>query len=178
MSGKLEFKLVVTEDGKEVFDKILSYEEVSNIISSASDHKDNENLFLIAARHPARSVRENVAYKDHIPEAVVRTLVADNSINVLRNLVRSQKFKELATIEELEKLLVLDSEIAQSIAGDVDSFAETDAITLAELVATHPDPSVVASLAEGYRTPKKILKSLLKHPDPYFAIAAKCRLEE
>jgi hypothetical protein len=178
MSGKLEFKLVVTEDGQEVLSKLLSYEAVSNIVSNASDNKDNEDLFLLAARHPAGNVREYVAYKDHMPDAAVKVLAADKSIGVLRNLVRSQKFKEHATIEELEKLLSLDTEIAQSIAGDIESYSEADTTKLAELVAAHSDPSVVASLAGSYSTPKKILKSLLKHSDPYVVSEAKGRLED
>lgn len=50
MSAKLEFKLVVTEDGVEVLSKVLSYDAVSNIVSNASDNKDNEDLFVVAAR--------------------------------------------------------------------------------------------------------------------------------
>lgn len=177
MSGKLEFKLVVTEDGEEVLNKLLSYEAVSNIVSNASDSKDNEDLFLLAARHPSSNVREYVAYKDRMPDAAVKLLTADKSISVLRNLVRSQKFKEHATIEELEMFLALDTEIAQSIAGDIDSYSETDKTKLAEMVATHSDPAVVATLAGSYSTPKKILKSLLKHYDPYVVSEAKGRLE-
>ncbi len=177
MSGKLEFKLVVTEDGQEVLSKLLSYEAISNIVSTASDNKDNEDLFLLAARHPASNVREYVAYKDRMSDAVVKILAADKSISVLRNLVRSQKFKEHATIEDLEKLLFLDTEIAQAIAGDIDSYSEADTTRLAEIVAAHPDPAVVATLAGSYSTPKKILKSLLKHYDPYVVSEAKGRLE-
>lgn len=177
MSAKLEFKLVVTEDGVEVLSKVLSYDAVSNIVSNASDNKDNEDLFVVAARHPASNVREYVAYKDHMPDSAMKLLSTDKSISVLRNLVRSQKFKEHATIEELEKLLLLDTEIAQSIAGDIESFVEADTSKLAALVATHSDPSVVASLAGSYSTPKKILKTLLNHTDPYVVSEAKGRLD-
>ncbi len=177
MSRNLEFKLVVTEDGQEVLIKLLSYDAVSNIVSNAIDNKDNEDLFLLAARHPASNVREYVAYKDHISDAAVKLLAADKSISVLRNLVRSKKFKELATIEELEKFLALDTEIAQAIAGDIDSYSEADTTQLAELVAAHADPAVVAALAGSYSAPKKILKSLLKHHDPYVVSEAKGRLE-
>ena len=80
MSGKLEFKLVVTENGEEVLSKLLSYEAVSNIVSNASDNKDNEDLFTLAASHPASTVRENVAYKDHMPEAAVRFCLPTNQL--------------------------------------------------------------------------------------------------
>jgi len=178
MSAKLEFKLVITENGEEVLTKLLSYEAVSNIVSNASDNRDNADLFSLAARHPASTVREYVAYKDHMPDSAVKLLSADKSIAVLRNLVRSQKFKEHATLEELEKLISLDTEIAQSIAGDIESFPEADTSKLAALVATNSDPSVVASLAGCYSTPKKILKTLLNHADPHVVSEAKGRLED
>jgi hypothetical protein len=178
MSGKLEFKLIVTENGEEVLSKLLSYEAVSNIVSNASDNKDNEDLFTLAASHPASTVRENVAYKDHMPETAVKILSADKSIGVLRNLVRSQKFKEHATLDMLERLLALDIEIAQSIAGDIESYSDADSAKLAGIVATHSDPSVVASLAGSYSTPKKVLKTLLNHADPYVVSEAKGRLED
>jgi len=178
MSKKLVFKLVVTANGEEVLSKLLSYEAVSNIVSNASDNKDNEDLFTLAASHPASIVRENVAYKDRMPEAAVEILSSDKSISVLRNLVRSKKFKELATLDLLEKLLTLDSEIAQTIAGDIESYSEADSAKLVGIIATHSDPYVVASLAGSYSTPKKVLKTLLNHADPYVVSEAKGRLED
>ena len=113
-----------------------------------------------------------------MPEAAVKILSSDKSIGVLRNLVRSQKFKEYATLDALEKLLVLDTEIAQLIAGDIESYSEADSAKLAGIIATHSDPSVVASLAGSSSTPKKVLKTLLNHADPHVVSEAKGRLED
>ena len=178
MSKKYEYKLVVTEAGEEVLSKPLSYDAVASIISNAGDSEDNEDLFTLAASHASSAVRENVAYKDHIPDSVVKLLSTDKSIGVLRNLVRSQKYKEHASLDELEKLITLDIEIAQSIAGDVESYSEADTNKLSTIVASHPDPSVVASLAGNYSAPKKILKALLNHADPFVVSEAKRRLED
>ena len=178
MSSKFEYKLVVTENGKEVLSTVLSYDAVSSIVSNAGDSKDNFDLFTLAASHPASAVRENVAYKDNIPESVVKQLSADKSISVLRNLVRSKKYKEHASLDELEKLFSLDTEIARSIASDIESFSEADTNKLYTIAASHSDPSVVASLAGNYSAPKKILKSLLTHADPYVVSEAKRRLED
>lgn len=38
MSAKLEFKLVITENGKEVLSQLLLYEVMSNFVSNASDN--------------------------------------------------------------------------------------------------------------------------------------------
>ncbi len=177
MSSSIKFTLQATDDGKEVFTAPLSYDALANIVSNYPDHDDSNELFLLAARHPAATVRENVAYKDHLSVEVIDILAKDTSVAVLRNLVRSNAFREHATHEMLEKLINLDIEIAQSIANYIESFQEADVIKLANLLATHVDPSVAGSLADNYSTPKKILKKLLTHPDPYVANAAKARLE-
>jgi hypothetical protein len=40
------------------------------------------------------------------------------------------------------------------------------------------DPSISYALAGNYNTPKKLLKELLGHPDPYVSSEAKRRLED
>jgi len=177
MSSNIKFTLQATDDGKEVFTAPLSYDALANIVSNYPDHIDSDDFFLLAARHPASTVRENVAYKDHLSLEAIEILAKDTSVAVLRNLVRSSAFREHATHEMLEKLINLDTEIAQSIASYVESFQEADIVKLANLLVTHADPSVAGSLADNYSTPKKILKKLLTHPDPYVANAAKARLE-
>ena len=178
MAKDLVFKLVVSNGGKEAYSANLSYEAVSSIASGFSDNSDSNDFFLLAAQHPASSVRENVAYKDQLSTEVVELLSKDNSIAVLRNLVRSSAFRSFATQELLEKLIQLDTEVAQSIANNVESFENGDVNKLSTLLANHEDPSVVVSLAQNYSTPKKILKTLSTHSDPYVASEAKARLED
>jgi hypothetical protein len=178
MPKKIIFKIVVLEDGKEKFSENLSYEAASNIVSNFPDRIESNEFFLLAAQHPASTVRENVAYKDKLTSDVVEILANDGSVAVLRNLVRSNAFRETASQDLLEKLISLDVEIAQSIAGSVESFEQADANKLAAAIATHEDPSVVSSLAGNYSTPKKILKTLINHPDPYVASEAKSRLDD
>ncbi len=177
MTKILEFKLIVSDGENTILSKSLSYESVSNIISNSTDCDENSELFDVAALHPASSVREYVAYKDNISDATLKKLSSDQSISVLRNLVRSRKFKEQANYDDVVRLIGLDIEIAQSIASDIEAFSEIDTGKLAQLIASHEDPSVVASLAGSYGTPKKVLKSLLGHPDPYVVSEAKGRLE-
>jgi len=178
MAKDLVFKLVVTENGKESYSANLSYEAVSNIVSSFPDKEESNDFFALAAQHQASSVRENLAYKDNLSSEVVELLSKDNSIGVLRNLVRSNAFKENATQAQLEQLIKLDTEIAQSIAGNVEAYEQADVNKLATLLAGNEDPSVVASLAQNYSTPKKILKTLTTHSDPYVASEAKARLDD
>ena len=177
MSKALEFSIVITENGNTVLTKPLSFEFVASIISNFDDNITNSDIFGLAAHHLASGVRENVAYKDAITEDTIQILAQDGAINVLRNLVRTSKFKELATLEQLERLMQRDPEIAISIAGDIDSYSNVDTTKLVDEILKNSDPSVTAALAGGYNTPKKILKSLLSHPDPYVVSQAKFRLD-
>ena len=178
MSKDLVFKLVITEGWKEKFSANLSYEAVSNIISGYPDKPESNDLFALAAQHSAAAVRENVAYKDKLSAEIVDLLSKDTSISVLRNLARSEAFRENAPQALLEKLIKTDTEVAQTIANNVDSFEQADVNKLSAILAEHEDPSVVASLAGNYSAPKKILKTLVNHPDPYVASEAKSRLED
>ena len=130
MSSNIKFTLQATDDGKEVFTAPLSYDALANIVSNYPDHDDSNELFLLAARHPAATVRENVAYKDHLSLEAIDILAKDTSVAVLRNLVRSSAFREHATHEMLEKLINLDIEIAQSIANYIDSFKKFKSCTI------------------------------------------------
>jgi len=178
MSSDLIFKIIVSESGKEKYSANLPFETVSNIVSSYPDNKSSNDFFHLAARHSASSVRENVAYKDNLSEEIVELLAADNSISVLRNLVRSSSFRKNASQQLLEKMISLDVEIAQSIANSVESFEQADINELAALLVAHHDPSVALSLASNYSLPKKILKTLLNHYDSSVANEAKSRLED
>ena len=171
MSDSIEFKLVM------IASKVLSYEDVSSIISALQDNESNQKIFEAGAIHSASNVREQVASKDNLSEAAVKILVKDKAINVLRNLVRSQKFKETADQKTLEEFIDRDPEVAQSIAGDLDSFSEADQNALAQKLASHADLTVLNALAGSYNTPKKILKTLSGHSDPYIASQAKDQLD-
>jgi hypothetical protein len=178
MASNLIFKLVVEEAGKDVYTHALGYEEISSITSSFNDSEDNNDFFALAAKHPSTSVRENVAYKDKISEEVVKLLAGDKSIPVLRNLVRTDAFKKYATLDEIEKLIHMDSEIASSIADNHESYEHADSAKLVTILMSIEDPYISYSLARNYNTPKKILKELLKHSDPNVVQAAKSQLED
>lgn len=178
MTSKLIFKLVVEDGGKEVFSKGLSYDDVASITSGFADIDENNDFFSLAAQHSASTVREYVAYKDKLSAPTVELLLGDKSIPVLRNLVGTEGFKENASASEIERLMNLDVEIAQNIAGNIDSYQQADASNLYAIILKMSDPSILASLAANDSTPKKVLKELAKHPEPYVAATAKRRLDE
>lgn len=178
MTSKIEFKLIIEEGGKQVYSKPLTYEMVASIVSSYNDASENDDFYALAAKHPASTVRENVAYKDKISEETLMQLIDDSSVTVLRNLVRSEAFKEYASEDVIEKLIKFDHEIAQSVAGDFDSYQQANSGKLCTALMSLSDPSISYSLAGNYNTPKKILKELSAHSDPYVSEEAKRRLED
>jgi hypothetical protein len=177
MSSECTYKLVVEQNGKQVVTKVLTYRMVGDITSSLDDNEENNDFFEVAAHHPASSVREYVASKDNISTNVMETLSSDKSIAVLRNLVNTSCFRENATEEQIEKLVKLDIEIAESVANYISSFENADANKLALLLSESNDPSVLATLAGNSDTPKKILKVLSTHSEPEIASQAKNSLD-
>ena len=169
----MEYKLIVS-DGKEVIHSSnLSYEALASVLNSHPDTESSAELFEVMASHPASYVRETVAYKDRLNHSTVEKLANDSSINVLRNLARSAAFREHASQDTVERLLALDVEIAQNIANNLDGFEQCDIGKLATLLSEHQDLGVLAALAGTYNAPKKILKALAAHSDPYVAFQAK-----
>ena len=151
---------------------------IGPIVSEYPDTEESADFFSVAAKHSASSVREILAYKENLPPEALEALSTDQSVSVLRNLVSTAGFKKFATQELLENLISRDVEIAQIVASSLAAYEEADTNKLAALLVAHSDPSVAASLADGWAMPKKILKNLLKHPDPWIVFKAKQSLED
>lgn len=168
----LEWKLVVLEDGKPVAEEVLSHDLVREVISSLPDSEDHSSLLELAAHHPSHVVRGVVAHKDKLSETTLEKLSRDDTVQVLSDLCRSDAFKAWADTELLMSLIHRDPVLAYSIAPNLESYENSNILKVAEALAAHPDPVVLESLADNYRTPKSILKKLAKHPSPGVAAAA------
>ena len=180
MQKNLTFRLLITDDedgDAKVADIALSYEVVSSIISSIPDSPSMDDVYYAAAMHPAPSVRESVAYKDKLSEKVFRILAEDNSVSVLRNLSRTDSFSKHADLSLVKRLIAMDSELAQNIAGRADSLeqVDTDAV-LGDLISSR-DPSIRYAVVNNWSAPKRFAKALLADKDSQVAEEAKRRLE-
>ena len=175
--GKLEFRLVVLEDGKEVLSDPLSCELLSTIANYYPDKASSKGFFKYASLHSSAEVRQQVAYKDKIDEDSCRSLISDNSAAVLKNLLRNSVFREIATLETLEKIMMRDPELAVAVAHDVEAYKAVDIQNLAEVIASHSDPSVLLALAQNRRAPKKVLRDLSIHEDPLISESARENLK-
>ena len=90
--AKIEFRLVVLEDGKEVLNDLLSCDLMSTIANYYPDNINSQRFFKYASLHPSNEVRQQIAYKDKIDENACRILMEDDSISVLKNLLRNSVF--------------------------------------------------------------------------------------
>ncbi len=172
----ITYKIVLTNKDGILHEENISYESLSTLIGSMPDESELSKFYELVATHPSSSVRENIAYKDNLNLETIQMLAEDKSINVLRNLVRSQSFRENATEEMLERMMKIDPELAQSIAGYIDSYEMCNTSKIIDLLLEISDPCIAGALANNYNSPKNILKKLSKHSDPYIANQAKKNL--
>jgi len=156
----------------------IGYEMISRILDYIKDIKDNSIIFEKLSNHPSIEVRTSIAYKENLSAGTINKLAQDNEIEVVRQIVSNNAAYNVLDISILKNIIQRDKECACSIAKNIESWNEQsnfdfDSKELADILIKHPDPAVRYALADSYRTPKSILKKLLKDKDPYVAEAAK-----
>lgn len=164
MKSAINFKIVIEENGSELYSANLPYQAVADIVSI---HEERSNdFFALAAKHPSSSVRENVASQSDLSEEVFNILVNDSAIPVLQNLIRTESFKKYATDELVEKLVRRNADIARSIAEEWDSCDQISWAKVCDTLMSLSDPNIHDSLARSRMISKRNQKKLLSHSDP------------
>ena len=154
----------------------ISYEDLGNFVSNLEDDESNTLIFQTLARHPSARVRAYVASKDKLDGATVEILANDLAGAVTNSLVRSDKARKCITTEQLITMLQRDIDTAESIASNLETFAEADGELIALKLANCLDPCVRYALASNSRAPKKTLRFLVADSDPKVSLAAKKNL--
>ncbi len=169
----MEAKLIV--NGHEIS---VGIELLGNIASSLADNKDNQELFYILAQSVSANIRQEIAYKDKISEETAMLLLNDKDTTVLECIIRNDVAKEIIDDDILNNIIEnANEEVLKEIANNFDSIENINADKTAKKLIELENPSVTIAIAENYSSPKKILKSLLKHSDPDIVRAAKSSLE-
>lgn len=174
MSVALKFHLVVTENEKEICSVRIGQNELDALIGYLADIPANAPLFDCLTRHPAAEVRKSVAQKNQLSMESILSLAQDPDREVQSYAMRREKFSQSATLEQLRDLIDSDVWLAREVARNIDEFSGVDLGELCALLIAHPDPGVAMELADGYSTPKNVLRSLLKHPE----LSVSCAAEE
>ena len=178
MAAEIEFKLVITENGKEVHASSIGHRELTNLVINTPDIPANQEFFKYASQHPSYEVREQAADKQNLPLHYLRQLATDPNLEVRKAAIQQRTLKRSLSLEELKSLISADASLARLIAGSVEDFADVDVSELCTILQHHTDPGVALELVEGYKTPRSVAKAFLKHPDASVAAAAKTALTD
>lgn len=171
----VKFKLVVLTDGKDVYSEDLGYEPLRGLVSSYDEPSEELNGYF--AQSADHSVRADIARKANLSDDTIALLGRDTHREIHSNLLSNDKFKESASTETLLGFLRADHEVAESIAGNIESYEGADQNQLVEAVLAHPQPAVRKSLAGNYSAPKRAIKALLVDTDASVRAAAKQTLD-
>ena len=170
--------LVVKGEGNSAVEARLGHSMIELIAERVDDHPSQSMLLDLLAQHPSARVRRAVACRNCLSEERIAALADDPDVEVRCALFRSSAFLHWATTERLLTMAAANVDVAVQVAGDVHVFDVAEVDRLAEELAVHPDPLVRSSLAQGYRTPKRILKQLLEDPDYEVGLSARETLDQ
>jgi hypothetical protein len=129
-------------------------------------------LLSMGSHHPSAEVRAAVALKDRLNNETIEKLLSSNDQQVLKNLVKSAAFRDYADTALLEKLIMNDPDIAQTVAYTLEAFGKIDKKQILRRLESHDDPKVLYALAGSFSTPLTVKKRLSKHADPDIAFEA------
>jgi len=157
----------------------IGIELASNIASYLNDNEGNQAIFHELAQHSSASIRKEIAYKDKISEETTRLLLEDKDMSVINNILRSDPTKKIFNDDDFKRILESSNEEAiENIINNIDDFSSLNDVDecLDKIIALNND-YLTLQIANGYHTPKKILKKLVKHNDPDISREAKSNLE-
>ena len=157
----MEAKLVV--NGVEVK---LGYEELNDISGCLSDSKKNRPVFDELAKSPSSMIRMEVSLNQAISDRTVELLLADSSIEVLREIVDNSRSRWIITEEIIERLISNgDTDLLCTIADEVEDFYECDVEGICEKLVHQKDPQVRRRLASNSDTPGEFIEELIDDED-------------
>lgn len=162
----IEFRVDVSSEDEELVSIPLSFDRFAELLYELDDKPDNRDVFDLLARHSSQRIRLDIARKANLSPESFDALSRDSCIDVLENLVQSDAFRELATLEQLERMINASPEVARQIACALGYFPRCSEEGLLEFLLRTDDPQVLEGLAESVKTPEEVLESLSEHPDP------------
>ena len=154
----------------------LCAESVENLVGSLSESEEYKDFYRVLAAHPSSGVRSAIASKDKIDAETVRLLSQDPVPNVRLGVLVGEAGRAHLTEAQLTSLAEGDLVCAETIAGNLGAF-QLESDNLAQLLAKHTDPKVRQCLASNYNVPKRLLKQLLRDPDPQVRRSAQSSLD-
>ena len=161
---------LVIIDGQEF---VIGTSAIQSLVTSTPDDIANSTLFSLLAKHPAATVRWAVACKEKLAPETAILLSKDKDLDILRSIVRNETFRKVATDKDLKRLFEIgDRNLRESIANNPETYENCEYNLILKLILDCKDSGIRTSLAENYKTPKRILKILKNDSDPDVRSAA------
>jgi hypothetical protein len=169
----MEIKLLV--NGKEAN---FGINFARNILSSIPENEIYADLIHEFAKSKCASIRSEVARRNYNSPETIELLLQDKNIEVLLEIITNDSAREYITDEHLDEIVISNNEDAiENIIRSIDNFENTNKVDLFEKIMQLENDYLLLQIADGYHTPKVILKQLVKHHDPDIASAAQENLK-
>jgi hypothetical protein len=161
----------------------LGHKELNEISYTLDDCKKAKDIFHELAQSPSTETRSNIVSQKNLHRKTVRLLLSDSQIEVMRSMIRKDKFISQMGKDDIERFLNSgDSEILTEIVDNISDLTEVYELCekdwLCEKLYQQADPTVRYALAENAEASEFILKKLLEDSDINVAETAKETLEE
>ena len=161
----------------------LGHKELNEISYALDDCKRTRDIYHEFAQSPSAETRSNIVSVKNLHRKTVRLLLSDPQIEVMRSMIRKDKFISAMKKEDIERFINTgNSEILISIVNNIPELTEEYGVCekdwLCEKLYQQADPAVRFELAENDETSEFILKKLVEDPDINVSQAAQDTLDE
>jgi hypothetical protein len=159
----------------------VGYDLFETIVDRIGNHEDLQDLYHKIAESDNQDVLYALAYYDNLREDTIEVLLEKGEMRVVERILNDSTL--IAKVEEEQIIASMkkypDTDIFKAIAsnfGDINAENPNDILNTI-LEEAKDNFAVIGAIADGYDTPKHILKKLSKHSDVDVARKAKERLE-
>ena len=161
----------------------LGHKELNEISYALDDCERTKDIYHELAQSPSAETRSNIVSQKNLHVKTVRLLLSNPQIEVMRSMVKRDKFISRMRKEDIERFINTgDPEILTDIVNNISDLTEEYEVCekdwLCEKLYQQSDPSVRNELADNDETPEFILKKLLSDPDINVSQAAQDTLDE
>lgn len=178
--SNLKFKLVVEQDGKDVYSEELGFRVLRDLnLVGWQDPDISIELMDFLAHHPDPEISGKVAGNNQISDASLELLAQSQQKHIRSELIDNGRFQDWASTDLLLEYVRADAEIAERIASRLGYFHSADANAIADTLLKHPNPMVRYNMADDWSDiPKKLLKVLQNDPDTSVRAMATRKLKD
>lgn len=173
-----KYELVITIDGKESRVDI-PYTSMNDLAYTLPDVEENRKIFDVLANHTSIETLAGVAAKENLSIESFQKIISTGGHKAKIALLENKKFRQQVKLELLKKWVMRDSELAITVANNLNDFGEIDPKEIVEILLKHPDPEVINYLVESTSALTKTeLKKLTTYPDNKIAMEAIKKIKE